>query len=578
MAGLINWKKASIPSGNPDTFHKYVGIDNTDGILYTKDDTGFVTKFPTSHDVDTLLLLKADKTTTVTGSNGLMGGGSLSSNRTIEMPNVGTSGTYGAADSVSVITVDTKGRVFSLVSLAINILSSQVSNFSSTVLSTVLTGISFATGTPITSADTVLSALGKLQKQSTDLGTSKYDASNPSGYETPAQLDARDTANRARANHTGTQTSSTISDFSVSVNNIITALKGAISGLAPLGADSLIPSVYLPSYVDDILESANYASLPVVGETGKIYVVLAAGNGYPANMQYRWSGSAYQPIVSSPGTTDNVIEGVSNLYFTLARVRNTVLSGFSSTNSAVSLSDTVEGAVGKLQGQITATNTNLSTNYETTTQLNARDTANRSRANHTGTQLSSTISNFASTVLSTVLTGISFVTSTAVVDTDSVLVSIGKLQAQVTVLFNRNINNGYGITGGGNLTSDRTLAVALSATEAANATSFVTNSGTYVLVTGLTSTPAAGTYLVMSNINAQFDSNNRIGSIMLYVDNSPILSSKRDVNFFDQSRQGVLISQTLVVLNGSQAINTRVRVSGGQLTSVEKSMILVRTA
>ncbi len=37
-------------------------------------------------------------------------------------------------------------------------------------------------------------------------------------------------------------------------------------------------------------------------------------------------------------------------------------------------------------------------NYETTTELNARDTANRGRANHTGTQLSSTISDFSESV------------------------------------------------------------------------------------------------------------------------------------------------------------------------------------
>jgi hypothetical protein len=41
----------------------------------------------------------------------------------------------------------------------------------------------------------------------------KYDASNPSGFETPAQLNARDTANRNRSNHTGEQSASTISDF-----------------------------------------------------------------------------------------------------------------------------------------------------------------------------------------------------------------------------------------------------------------------------------------------------------------------------------------------------------------------------
>jgi hypothetical protein len=38
----------------------------------------------------------------------------------------------------------------------------------------------------------------------------KYDASNPNNYETPAQLNARDTANRARANHTGSQLANTI--------------------------------------------------------------------------------------------------------------------------------------------------------------------------------------------------------------------------------------------------------------------------------------------------------------------------------------------------------------------------------
>lgn len=69
--------------------------------------------------------------------------------------------------------------------------------------------------------------------------------------------------------------------------------------------------------------------------------------------------------------------------------------------------------------------------FETPTQLNSRDTNNRNRSNHTGTQLASTISNFAATVLGTLLTGISFVTSTPVVATDSILVAIGKLQAQI---------------------------------------------------------------------------------------------------------------------------------------------------
>lgn len=57
------------------------------------------------------------------------------------------------------------------------------------------------------------------------------------------------------------------------------------------------------------------------------------------------------------------------------------------------------------------------------------------RSNHTGTQLASTISDFSSTVLATVLTGISFVTVSAISATDTVLTALGKLQAQLNSIF-----------------------------------------------------------------------------------------------------------------------------------------------
>lgn len=74
-------------------------------------------------------------------------------------------------------------------------------------------------------------------------------------------------------------------------------------------------------------------------------------------------------------------------------------------------------------------------NYETPTQLNARDTANRSRSNHTGTQLASTISDFASAVRSSVLTGLSIATNAAIDATDTVLSAFGKIQAQLNAHF-----------------------------------------------------------------------------------------------------------------------------------------------
>lgn len=87
-------------------------------------------------------------------------------------------------------------------------------------------------------------------------------------------------------------------------------------------------------------------------------------------------------------------------------------------------------------------NANISTltndeGYNTPSQLDTRDGNNRNRANHSGTQLASTISNFASSVRSTILTGISFASSSVVSASDSVLSALGKLQAQVTILNGR---------------------------------------------------------------------------------------------------------------------------------------------
>lgn len=94
--------------------------------------------------------------------------------------------------------------------------------------------------------------------------------------------------------------------------------KGAANGVASLDASGLVPSTQLPSYVDDVLEYANQAAFPATGSTGKIYVAL------DTNKTYRWSGSAYIEISASPGSTDAVTEGSTNLYFTQARARASV--------------------------------------------------------------------------------------------------------------------------------------------------------------------------------------------------------------------------------------------------------------
>ena len=73
-------------------------------------------------------------------------------------------------------------------------------------------------------------------------------------------------------------------------NKLETSLKGTPNGLAELDANGFVLNTQLPSYVDDVLEFANYASLPVTGESGKIYITQ------DDNKTYRWSGTGYAII------------------------------------------------------------------------------------------------------------------------------------------------------------------------------------------------------------------------------------------------------------------------------------------
>lgn len=128
---------------------------------------------------------------------------------------------------------------------------------------------------------------------------------------------------------------------------INSTLIGAVNGVAALDGGGKVPAGQLPAYVDDVLEFANLAAFPATGASGIIYIAAAT------NKSYRWSGTVYVEIVSSPGTTDSVTEGSTNLYFTAARVLAVVLTGLSTaTNAAITVTDTVLGALGKLQAQI----------------------------------------------------------------------------------------------------------------------------------------------------------------------------------------------------------------------------------
>jgi hypothetical protein len=160
-----------------------------------------------------------------------------------------------------------------------------------------------------------------------EIGGRKY-VDKLNGIAAGAEVNTVDSVN----GQTGTVVLDTtdLSDFNTAVDARITstkltaelgytpenaANKGQANGYASLDSSGLVPSTQLPSYVDDVVEYTNLAGFPATGTTGKIFVAIDTGK------TYRWSGSTYVEISASPGSTDSVTEGSTNLYYTDARAR-----------------------------------------------------------------------------------------------------------------------------------------------------------------------------------------------------------------------------------------------------------------
>ena len=173
---------------------------------------------------------------------------------------------------------------------------------------------------------------------------------------------------------------------------------------------------------------------------------------------YYRGDKSFQPLNKAAVGLSNV-DNTSDINKPISSLTQTALNGKENTVTAATITDYYRGdksfqplnksAVGL--GNVdntsdankpisTATQTALNLKYdasnpsgfETAAQLNTRDTNNRNRANHTGTQLAATVSDFADTVRSTILTGIAFVDQTLVTAADSILTAIGKIQARLT--------------------------------------------------------------------------------------------------------------------------------------------------
>jgi hypothetical protein len=165
-------------------------------------------------------------------------------------------------------------------------------------------------------------------------GTGSITLSFATGYSLPTTASQAnwDTAHSERLRWDGGATglNAATARTSLGLGSAATRDVGTAAGNVPvLDSSALIPSALLPGFVDDVLEFANLATFPAIGESGKLYISLAT------NRQYRWSGSVYVEINPSPGSTDAVPEGSVNLYFTTARGQSAASSWWSGYRSTV---------------------------------------------------------------------------------------------------------------------------------------------------------------------------------------------------------------------------------------------------
>jgi hypothetical protein len=220
-------------------------------------------------------------------------------------------------------------------------------------------GTNLAQGTRTTTAVPVTSSTGTgatLGAATTSLAgvMTAADKTKLDGVATGATANASDAQLRDRATHTGSQAISTVTGLQTALDNKINSSERGVSGgIATLDQFARIPASQLPSYVDDVLEYPTRQDFPTTGESGKIYIAINQGTAANPTVWWRWTGTTYVDIPPSPGTTDVLVEGSTNLYFSEHRVRNTVLTGLSlAVSTAVTAADSVLSAFGKIQAQL----------------------------------------------------------------------------------------------------------------------------------------------------------------------------------------------------------------------------------
>ena len=280
----------------------------------------------------------------------------------------------------------------------------------------------------ILASDLLVDISNKVDKDGTkvlsDVNFSTAKDTKLTGIATGATANSTDANLRSRANHTGTQTADTITDGTT--NKVFTATEK--SKLANIN------QYFVGRYASlSALQAAHptgsdgeYATIDVVGQDAKQYIWDATDTKWVTGAVGAGSVASVNGQTGAVSlNADDVPEGSTSLYFTVARVIAAALSGYTpgSTHVAVVATDSIIQALQKLSGSIAAANTVIAGKEATITAGNT-------------SQLwigDKTWASILSTVQGVVLTNLSTASSTVITATDTMIVAFGKLQAQITL-------------------------------------------------------------------------------------------------------------------------------------------------
>ena len=210
---------------------------------------------------------------------------------------------------------------------------------------------------------------------------------------------------------------------SESATNALSAAQGKA-----LMDSKLDSSAYNNYYKGTYTTLGNLQSAHATSTVGS-YALVDGGSGQSAVI-YVWDaqdGWVQGGASGSLANTDALAEGSTNLYFTDSRVRNTLLTGIDlATNAAISATDSVLSALGKLQKQISDLFSNQ--RYQFVSDSNTTYTVPASAVTENGRTIIELSNNSLTSIT------INAATATGKVTGDSVNISItGTYAAQVLV-------------------------------------------------------------------------------------------------------------------------------------------------